>query len=300
MNVLSWFRKDQVQRSTEDQGCNMETVDELLREYQRSCTPEQMGKMLEKIQLQNSVQHKLVQKLLFERNHIIRINKELSMKNNELERIVERQRCEMNRLKQEAGYGQTGYGGFGYGGDRASYNGGDEMAHWQTGVDPSRMANQRIPDNLKRRKLQKVYVYLYSPQREQIPPVSDITSRIGEELLQRDIELIPETIEETPVPEQARPAILLCVNVSRLGTDVSNALKDVRASEDVAVVVLHHKDIHVLPKLSSEKSLTGSEFQELGAIVDMAFWKEKGLHQCDINQTAIMKLADFLADYAIA
>ncbi|XP_046577564.1 uncharacterized protein LOC124285383 [Haliotis rubra] len=300
MNVLSWFRKDQVQRSTEDQGCNMETVDELLREYQRSCTPEQMGKMLEKIQSQNSVQHKLVQKLLFERNHIIRINKELSMKNSELERILERQQCEMNRLKQETGYGQTGYGGFGYGADRASYNGGDVMTPWQTSVDPSRMANQRIPDHLKRRKLQKVYVYLYSPQREQIPPVSDITSRIGEELLQRDIELIPETIDETPVPEQARPAILLCVNVSRLGTDVSNALKDVRASEDVAVVVLHHKDIHVLPKLSSEKSLTGSEFQELGAIVDMAFWKEKGLHQCDINQTAIMKLADFLADYAIA
>ncbi|XP_046379400.2 uncharacterized protein LOC124151119 [Haliotis rufescens] len=299
MNVLSWFRKDQVRLSTEEQGCNMETVDELLREYQRSCTPEQMGKMLEKIQSQNSVQHKLVQKLLFERNHILRINKEISMKNSELERLVERQRCEINRMKQETGYGQTGYGGFGYGGDRATYNGGDDMINWQTGVDPSRMANQRIQD-LKRKKLQKVYVYLYSPQREQIPPVSDITSRIGEELLQRDIELIPETIDETPVPEQARPAILLCVNVSRLGTDVSNALKDVRASEDVAVVVLHHKDVHVLPKLSSEKSLTGAEFQELGAIVDMAFWKEKGLHQCDINQTAIMKLADFLADYAIA
>ena len=73
-----------------------------------------------------------------------------------------------------------------------------------------------------------VHVYFFSPQRDQIPPISDITSRLAESLSQQDVELVADIISETPVSDDARPAILLCINVSRVGTDVANALKDMK------------------------------------------------------------------------
>ncbi|XP_021353031.1 trichohyalin-like [Mizuhopecten yessoensis] len=93
------------------------------------------------------------------------------------------------------------------------------------------------------------------------------------------------------------PLIILCINASRLGTDVSNATQNIHCDQSVAVVILHHKELHALPSQPSEKLLVGAQYRQLGAIVDIAFLKTKGLYACDMNEKALDKLTAFISNF---
>lgn len=95
----------------------------------------------------------------------------------------------------------------------------------------------------------------------------------------------------------AIPLIVLCINASRLGTDVSNALQNINCEPSVAVVVLHHKEVHALPSQPSEKLLVGAQYRQIGAIVDIAFLKSKGLYPCDMNEKALDRLTSFIKNF---
>ncbi|XP_041353169.1 uncharacterized protein LOC121371385 [Gigantopelta aegis] len=251
------------------------SIDDLLKQFQgQRVSYRNLPLMIERLTDNNELQMELINKLVQERRELVIQNKRLSEDKIRFIGKIETQSKEIGGLKNEVLN------------LKRSLN---TQSFIRYPTSPRKQKYVEVP-----KKRPQVHVYFFSPQRDQIPPISDITSRLAESLSQQDIELVTDIISETPVSDDARPAILLCINVSRVGTDVANALKDMKADYNVAVVVLHHKDIHVLPKLSSVKSLTGQEFQNLGTIVDMAFWKEKGLHQCDMNQQAIQKLSDFL------
>lgn len=94
------------------------------------------------------------------------------------------------------------------------------------------------------------------------------------------------------------PLIVLCINASRLGTDVQQAVQHVRCDQSVAVVVLHHKEYHALPSQPSEKILVGSQYRQLGAIVDIAFLKVKGMYTCDMNEKALERLTAFVSNFS--
>lgn len=90
------------------------------------------------------------------------------------------------------------------------------------------------------------------------------------------------------------PLIVICINVSRIGTDVQRTLHHLNASNRVALLILHHKDVHALPSQASERVLTGVDFQSLGGIFDLAFLAEKGLYQCDMNSKAVEGIVNFI------
>ncbi|XP_041353165.1 uncharacterized protein LOC121371384 isoform X2 [Gigantopelta aegis] len=266
------------------------SIDDLLKQYQgqRASYPN-LQFHVQQLTENNEFQMELINRLVQERRQLVIENKRLSEEKIRFTRKIETQSKEIGDLKNEVMDLKRSL-------TTQQSNVPPPHSEWKLAesifsyrTSPRKQKYVEVP-----KKRPQVHVYFFSPQRDQIPPISDITNRLAESLSQQDIELVTDIISETPVSDDARPAILLCINVSRVGTDVANALKDMKADYNVAVVVLHHKDIHVLPKLSSVKSLTGREFQNLGTIVDMAFWKEKGLHQCDMNQLAIQKLSDFL------
>ncbi|XP_062573826.1 uncharacterized protein LOC134235692 [Saccostrea cucullata] len=94
-----------------------------------------------------------------------------------------------------------------------------------------------------------------------------------------------------------KPLIVLCINASRLGTDVEQALQQVNCSKSVTVAVIHHKELHALPPQTSEKLLYGDKFRDLYAIVDIAFLTNKGMYTCDMNNKALERLTEFICQF---
>ncbi|XP_061174088.1 centrosomal protein of 162 kDa-like [Saccostrea echinata] len=94
-----------------------------------------------------------------------------------------------------------------------------------------------------------------------------------------------------------KPLIVLCINASRLGTDVEQALQQVNCSKSVTVAVIHHKELHALPPQTSEKLLYGDKFRDLYAIVDIAFLTSKGMYTCDMNNRALERLTEFICQF---
>ncbi|CAC5404511.1 unnamed protein product [Mytilus coruscus] len=115
-----------------------------------------------------------------------------------------------------------------------------------------------------------------------------------EQMLSMQFELNESIIEvekyKDPPPDSRVPLIVLCINASRLGTDVNQALSHVNRSRTTAVVVLHHKEYHALPRQPSEKLLIGSDYKHIGAIVDIAYLTTKGIYPCDMNEKSLDKL----------
>ncbi|KAK6180756.1 hypothetical protein SNE40_008750 [Patella caerulea] len=89
------------------------------------------------------------------------------------------------------------------------------------------------------------------------------------------------------------PSIVLCPNFSRLGTDVNSAFSGLQDSGDGTVLlVIYYKEEHNLPKIKSEQIL--SQFNRLGAILDMAFIKDKGFYPTNINHQSFEYLVHFV------
>ena len=65
-------------------------------------------------------------------------------------------------------------------------------------------------------------------------------------------------------------------------------------SRTFAVVVLHHKELHALPRQPSAKLLIGSDYKHIGAIVDIAYLTTKGIYPCDMNERSLDILANFI------
>lgn len=68
-------------------------------------------------------------------------------------------------------------------------------------------------------------------------------------------------------------------------------------NKDVALLVFHHKEAHALPSQTSDKILTGSDFNHLGTIIDLAFLSQKGIYECEMNTVGIERVVSFLLQY---
>ncbi|XP_071161978.1 myosin heavy chain, clone 203-like [Mytilus edulis] len=97
-----------------------------------------------------------------------------------------------------------------------------------------------------------------------------------------------------PPPDSKVPLIVICINASRLGTDVNQAIHKIDRARTIAVVVLHHKEYHALPKQPSERLLIGSDYKHIGAIVDIAYITTKGIYPCDMNEKSLDRLVNFI------
>ncbi|CAG2199378.1 unnamed protein product [Mytilus edulis] len=97
-----------------------------------------------------------------------------------------------------------------------------------------------------------------------------------------------------PPPDSTVPLIAMCVNASRLGSDVNYAIDNIDRSRTIAVVVLHHKEYHALPKQPSERLLIGSDYKHIGAIIDIAYLTHKGIYPCDMNENSLDRLVNFI------
>ncbi|XP_053389396.1 serologically defined colon cancer antigen 8 homolog [Mercenaria mercenaria] len=92
-----------------------------------------------------------------------------------------------------------------------------------------------------------------------------------------------------------KPLLLLCINASRLGTDVSNVLQGIHITSKMAVLVFHHKDVHALPSQASDRVLSGPQFRGIGGIFDMAFLSGKGIYSSEMNDNSIINVMNFIS-----
>ncbi|XP_056023027.1 uncharacterized protein LOC125652271 isoform X4 [Ostrea edulis] len=168
-----------------------------------------------------------------------------------------------------------------------------------------RNKNQELRDEITNLELasrkKPVQVYMYAPSMNERISTA-VRSELKEILTQhlgaiKDRKLdIMSTHDAKMVPVH-KPLIVLCINASRLGTDVEQALQNVTCSRSVVVAVIHHKEIHALPPQASEKLLYGDKFRDLRAIVDIAFLTTRGMYACDMNNRALERLTDFICDF---
>lgn len=106
--------------------------------------------------------------------------------------------------------------------------------------------------------------------------------------------LIEVEKHKQPPTDSNLPLLVLCINASRLGTDVNQALLNISQSRTIAVVVLHHKELHALPRQPSAKLLIGSDYKHIEAIVDIAYLTSKGIYPCDMNERSLDILVNFI------
>ncbi|XP_045177212.2 uncharacterized protein LOC123537519 isoform X1 [Mercenaria mercenaria] len=90
------------------------------------------------------------------------------------------------------------------------------------------------------------------------------------------------------------PLLLICVTISRLGTDVINATQGLALAPNMALTIFHHKDEHALPNQASERILMAKELRGAGGIFDMAFKSDMGIYSCDMNINTISSLITFI------
>ncbi|XP_021351532.1 uveal autoantigen with coiled-coil domains and ankyrin repeats protein-like isoform X2 [Mizuhopecten yessoensis] len=65
---------------------------------------------------------------------------------------------------------------------------------------------------------------------------------------------------------------VLCLDMSRVGTNIKDALAGIKVNRDVFVIVFHHTSKENLSSLTpTSLRITGSEQRQLGAIIDMVF-----------------------------
>ncbi|XP_069116489.1 interaptin-like [Argopecten irradians] len=89
--------------------------------------------------------------------------------------------------------------------------------------------------------------------------------------------------------------IALCLNMSRVGTNIVDSIKGMKVDRDLFVMVLHHTNKENLSSLTpTSHRVTGSEVRQLGGILDMAFSSDSGLYDCDLNNAAMEKIAVIL------
>ncbi|KAK3595563.1 hypothetical protein CHS0354_009519 [Potamilus streckersoni] len=146
------------------------------------------------------------------------------------------------------------------------------------------------------KRMHTVLTQLYCPKPSDLVTsvTKKLTAMLKKHTITHDIKLKTMMCKSAKDLKKDVPLILICLQSSRLGTDVSNATKGIDIDlRNVAVLILHHADIHALPSQSSKKILTAPEYKNIGTIVDMGFLSPKGLYVCDMNQTSLDDLALF-------
>lgn len=93
--------------------------------------------------------------------------------------------------------------------------------------------------------------------------------------------------------------LVICLNHSRLETDVDNALSRFTPDEyrKIFLVIVHSVPKKELPGDSSNIRLMRlDKFKEIAEIVDMAFYKKQGIYKCVMNDIALNKIWEFFLD----
>ncbi|XP_060081611.1 myosin-J heavy chain-like [Ylistrum balloti] len=122
----------------------------------------------------------------------------------------------------------------------------------------------------------------------------ELTRRLQERLDMRKLNLAV-SFSSNPSEVTNGLQIVLCLNMSRVGTNIADTLKGMKADRDVFVMVLHHTSKENLSSLTpTSHRVTGSEIRQLGGIFDMAFSGDGGLYECDLNNSAVEKIASIL------
>ncbi|XP_053404315.1 uncharacterized protein LOC123537188 [Mercenaria mercenaria] len=88
--------------------------------------------------------------------------------------------------------------------------------------------------------------------------------------------------------------IVLCIISSRVATDAAYAINDIKNPANTVLMLIHNKESHALPKLTSSFVLTDQEFQNLGGVFDLAFFERRGIYQCEMNDIALDKVCTFI------
>ncbi|XP_021378723.1 GRIP and coiled-coil domain-containing protein 2-like isoform X3 [Mizuhopecten yessoensis] len=128
--------------------------------------------------------------------------------------------------------------------------------------------------------------------------VDMVTKELTRRLQQRlDMFSLNLTISFSQTPSEVTNGlqVVLCLNMSRVGTNIADTLKGIKADRDMFVMVLHHTSKENLSSLTpTSHRVTGSELRQLGGILDMVFDSSSGLYECDLNNTAVDKIASIL------
>lgn len=124
-----------------------------------------------------------------------------------------------------------------------------------------------------------------------------LTSRLQDRLDRENVTLTTKSCH-TAADIPNGPLVVLCLNMSRVGTNIQEILTGITAARDVFVIVLHQTSEDNLSSLTpTSLRVSGSEFRRLGGILDMAFTSDKMLYDCDINNSSVEKLAMILMKY---
>lgn len=125
----------------------------------------------------------------------------------------------------------------------------------------------------------------------------ELTEQLKNTLDRQDIRLTVTPCQTSADIPRGMMAVL-CLDMSRVGTNIKDALTGIKANRDVFVIVFHHTNKENLSSLTpTSLRITGSELRQLGAIIDMVFSSEGGIYRCDINNTAVENIAKLISRY---
>ncbi|XP_069117149.1 putative leucine-rich repeat-containing protein DDB_G0290503 isoform X2 [Argopecten irradians] len=126
----------------------------------------------------------------------------------------------------------------------------------------------------------------------------ELTKRL-QTILEKDDIAITVQLCQTHAEVPSGPLVVLCLNMSRVGTNMLDALKGIKADRDVYVLVLHNTVKENLPQLTpTGLRVTDSVLRQLGGIFDMAFNSDTGVYDCELNNSTTDKMATTLKKYS--
>ncbi|XP_070576468.1 uncharacterized protein [Ptychodera flava] len=83
--------------------------------------------------------------------------------------------------------------------------------------------------------------------------------------------------------------LVFCLNASRLGTDVDNALKGISDEAEVVLIVMHHLPRQQNRMDPQSESIIGKR-DNICLVVDMFFFEKEGLYDCEQNDKGLAKI----------
>ncbi|KAL4237653.1 hypothetical protein ACF0H5_002367 [Mactra antiquata] len=95
------------------------------------------------------------------------------------------------------------------------------------------------------------------------------------------------------------PVLVICVVVSRIGTDATKGTQGLTMTENTALICVHHKDAHALPDQSSDRILQSPEYKQCGGIYDIGYQRDKGIYECGMNAKTIISLTNFIKECGV-
>ncbi|XP_069116501.1 uncharacterized protein MCAP_0864-like [Argopecten irradians] len=129
--------------------------------------------------------------------------------------------------------------------------------------------------------------------------VKELTKGVQDRLDRNNLNITIQ-FSQTPSEVNGWLKVVLCLNMSRVGTNIADVLRGMKGDRDVFVLVLHHTNKSNLSSLTpTSHRITGSDLRQLGGILDMAFGSESGLYECDLNSSAMDRIASVLKKYSL-